>query len=852
MDYPLSPFSRLRQTLHSVSHISILAAMLALYGCGGGTAPTPLPDSSNPNPSPSSQIDTSNPSSDGPYGVQKAEGILVKFNNQVQSKAARSVFKAAGTEQVESFTLVDGLVLAQVAPGQTIDAAIAAFQSDPSVEYAEPNFVVTSFVVPNDTSFARQYGLHNTAQTGGLNDADIDAPEAWDLTKGTDSIIAVIDTGVDYNHPDLIGNIWVNPGEIANNGVDDDGNGYIDDVRGWDFANNDNNPMDDNRHGTHVAGIIAARGNNGVGVAGVNWSARIMPLKFLTATGSGSTAGAIRALQYAVRMGAKISNSSWGGGARSQALMDAISAANTAGHLFVAAAGNAGTNNDTSPSYPASFNLPNIISVTATDSSDRLPAFANTGATSVDLAAPGVGILSTTPNNAYASLSGTSMAAPFVTGVAGLVLAANPSLSTVALKAALLNSVDRVAALNGRVLTGGRVNAFSALRSLATTVALSPNAVTLAAGGRQQFVPSGGGGVYTWTVSNPAVGSIANTGLFVANAAGTTNVVVTDNAGRSTTAVVTVTTLTITPATGQVGVNQTLQISASGGAAPYTWISNNPAVASVGAATGLVTGLAPGTVTFTVRSATNVTLTSGTVTVVSTATAVNVAPATRALGKGTSAQLTASGGTPPYTWTAANTAVATISASGLVTAVAPGATAVIATDSAGVSASSAIQVRDILVQATTQATSIPVGSSVQLVATGGVAPYTWSVSSPAIASISAVGIIAASAPGSVTVTATDSGGVSGSMTLAVASANSVLNVTPRTVNVPSRWWVRFSATGGTSPYSWSVSDTAAGTIDATTGWFRASAVVGTSTTVLVTDANGNLGQATPINVIAAP
>lgn len=851
---------RNNQTRRLTILASFFAILGSLAGCGGGSvedtgSPTNItktPSSPNPSNSGNNNIDTSAPSQDGPYGQLKADGILVKFNNNVQSKAVRNVFKAAGAEPVESFSLVDGLTLAQVAPGQTLESAILALQSDPSVAYAEPNFIVTSFATPNDPSFPRQYGLHNTGQTAGLNDADIDAPEAWDLSTGTNSIIAVIDTGVDYNHPDLASNIWTNPGEIANNGVDDDGNGLIDDTRGWDFANNDNNPMDDNRHGTHVAGIIAARGNNAVGVTGVNWSARIMPLKFLTATGSGTTASAIRSLQYAVRMGAKISNNSWGGGARSQALFDAISAANTAGHLFVAAAGNAGVNTDTTPSYPASFDLPNIVSVTATDSSNRLPAFANTGPLSVDLSAPGVAILSTTPNNAYASLSGTSMAAPFASGVAGLVLAANPTLTMPALKAALLNSVDPVAGLAGRVLSGGKINAFNALRSVTTNVSVSPVTISLTVGARQQFTASGGGGAYTWTVSNAAVGAIDNTGLFVANAAGTTSVTVTDNAARSVSATVTVSALAVAPATAQVGISQTRQFNAIGGVAPYTWVTSNPAIASIGATTGLLTGIAAGTVTVTARGANNATATSGTVTIVPATTAVGVAPTTRVIGRGTTAQLIATGGTSPYTWTSANAAIATVGATGLVTGTAAGTTSVIATDSAGVSASATISVRDVQIQSTTQATTIATGSNLQLTATGGVAPYTWRVSSAAIATVSAAGLVTAITPGTVTVTASDADGVSNSFVITVANPNTGLNVTPQSVNVPLRWWVRFTATGGTAPYSWSLSNPAAGTIDATTGWFRAGATVGVTTTIQVSDANGNLGETTAINIITAP
>ena len=267
----------------------------------------------------------------------------------------------------------------------------------------------------------------------------------WDMTRhrrpgrldhrptGSSSVVvAVIDTGVDYNHVDLAANIWTNPGEIAGNGIDDDGNGFVDDVHGYDFANNDGNPMDDNGHGTHVAGTIAAVGNNSLGVTGVAWSTSIMPLKFLSANGSGYLSDAVEAINYATMMrtrygvNVRVDNNSWGGGGFSSAMQSAIQAANDAGILFVAAAGNSGTNNDASPQYPANYDSPNVISVAATDQNGQLASFSNYGATTVDLAAPGVSIYSTTPNNTYSTYSGTSMATPHVSAVAALAWALNP------------------------------------------------------------------------------------------------------------------------------------------------------------------------------------------------------------------------------------------------------------------------------------------------------------------------------------------------------------------------------------------------------------------------------------------
>ena len=347
-----------------------------------------------------------------------------------------------------------------------------------TVDAFEPNALMPVDKIANDTSFNSLWGVNNTGQTGGTIDADIDGPEAWDITTGNSNlVIGVIDTGVDYTHPDLAGNIWTNPGEIAGNGIDDDGNGFIDDVHGYDFVNNDGDPMDDNEHGTHVAGTIAASGNNSNGVTGVAWNASIMGLKFLSDTGSGSTADAIRAINYTTMMKSVYdvniiaTNNSWGGGGHSSALESAIAANASAEILFVAAAGNENANNNTTPSYPANYDLPNVISVASTTHRDQRSSFSNYGATTVDLAAPGSSILSTVPGGGYASFSGTSMAAPHVTGVAALAWSVKPNATVAEVKAAILDGVDSITSLDGLVETGGRLNAFNTLQELGLNVA---------------------------------------------------------------------------------------------------------------------------------------------------------------------------------------------------------------------------------------------------------------------------------------------------------------------------------------------------------------------------------------------
>ena len=348
------------------------------------------------------------------------------------------------------------------------DSAFAAFSNRAElVRYAEPDYVVFALQTqrfPNDQYFSLLWGMHQGS------DKDIDAPEAWQIQPGsTNIIVAVIDTGVDYNHPDLTSNMWRKPGEIPNNGRDDDGNGYIDDVYGWNFYSKTKDPWDDIGHGTHCAGTIGARGNNSIGVAGVCWNVRIMALKFLGPNG-GAASDAANAIYYATRNGAKLTSNSWGGGPYSQSLKDAISDAAANGVLFIAAAGNGGAdqvgdNNNNTPTYPASYGLANIIAVAATDRDDALAGFSNYGSTSVHLSAPGVDIGSTAGGDYY-FMSGTSMAAPHVSGACALIWSMYPSLTMTEVRSRILNNVDVIPSLAGKCTTGGRLNVYKALTAL--------------------------------------------------------------------------------------------------------------------------------------------------------------------------------------------------------------------------------------------------------------------------------------------------------------------------------------------------------------------------------------------------
>ncbi|MDE5077796.1 MAG: S8 family serine peptidase, partial [Trichodesmium sp. St2_bin6] len=401
--------------------------------------------------------------------------ILVKLKSEPTVTQTQSMMTSYGALAIRNLVQPDPNInspverwqIFKLEPGSDVEKVQKLLNKDSRVEVAEVNHKVSIDFIPNDSSFGSLWGLNNTGSNGGISDADIDAPEAWDTQKGNkDVVVAVVDTGVDYNHPDLASNMWKNTGEIPGNFIDDDRNGHIDDVYGFDWVNEDGDPMDDQSHGTHVAGTIGAVGNNSRGVVGVSPDVSIMSLKFLNSSGSGTSQGAAQAIIYAADMGADIINASYGSSYSSDIERDAIDYASKKGVLFVAAAGNSSTNNDGFPNYPSNYNLSNVISVAATDNKDKLAYFSNYGRKTVDLGAPGVSILSTVPNNRYASKSGTSMAAPHVAGAAALVLAENPNLSVTELKKTLLDNTDSISSLQNKTATEGRLNVNKAIQAV--------------------------------------------------------------------------------------------------------------------------------------------------------------------------------------------------------------------------------------------------------------------------------------------------------------------------------------------------------------------------------------------------
>ena len=418
--------------------------------------------------------------------------LIVRLSDGASSVKIASLVDQLGALGVKVFQSVDGLVVIRLPDDLSVEAARALARTMDGVAYAEPNYIVSTQLVPNDLQFSTMWGLNNTGQTGGTADADIDAPEAWDITTGSsDLIVALLDTGFDYTHPDLVANLFRNEADCNSNAVDDDGNGYVDDCYGIDTFFHDSDPFDDNSHGTHTAGTIGATGNNSAGVVGVNWNVKLMACKFLGPGGVGTTADAITCLEYIAMMkdrGFNIiaRNNSWGGGGYSQALFDAIEAQRSRGILFIAAAGNDGANNDVIGNYPSNYDLPNIIAVASTTDTDAQSGFSNYGRRLVHLGAPGSNILSTVPGGGYGTKSGTSMATPHVTGVAALLKAQDPTRDWRAIRNLLLTGGDPIAALSATTVTGRRLNAFNALtcsgRAVTSRVRPVSNNVTVGGG----------------------------------------------------------------------------------------------------------------------------------------------------------------------------------------------------------------------------------------------------------------------------------------------------------------------------------------------------------------------------------
>lgn len=460
---------------------SVIAVAVLVSCTKNSDLPTSSPSQSTTT---ASTADVSIPQNAAP-GSYVPNEMIVKFKSGTE-QTARDQALARVSAKVKNHIVTQAMQHAGDAEGifvvntpQEVMSAVAQMKTIGEVEYAEPNFIYTHEATSDDPYFTRGslWGMYGDATTP-ANQYGSQAAEAWAAghTGASTVYVGVIDEGAMFAHEDLAANFWSNSFDPVD-GIDNDGNGYVDDVHGWDFFNNDNTTFDGSSddHGTHVSGIIGATGGNGIGVAGVNWNVTLISAKFLGPNG-GTTSDAVQAVDYITDLktshGLNIvaTNNSWGGGGNSQALKDAITRAGNANILFVAAAGNSGVNIDSSPTYPASYNNSNIIAVAAIDASGTIASWSNYGTTSVDLGAPGVSIYSTLPggsghgrkakaNSSYGSYSGTSMATPHVTGACALYASTHAGATAAQIKSSVLSSVVPTASLSGRTATGGRLNA---------------------------------------------------------------------------------------------------------------------------------------------------------------------------------------------------------------------------------------------------------------------------------------------------------------------------------------------------------------------------------------------------------
>lgn len=415
--------------------------------------------------------------------------LIVRFTDGTSRSESRAIVNGSDAS-IETRLPGDSAVIA-ADPGQTTAEVAAALERQDGVAYVEPNYVVRRESWSSDTFLTdgTLWGLIKTK-----------APLAWGLTRGQGAVVAVLDSGISLDHPELTGGIWQNPDEQVD-GRDDDGNGIADDVYGADFVHGDGTPDDEQGHGTHVAGTIAAAADDGNPAVGMAPDAQIMPLKFLDGSGAGNVGDAISAIDYAIDKGADVINASWGGPDYSSALKDAIDRAGQAGVVFAAAAGNDGTSNDSEPNYPASMELPSLISVAAIERSGELASFSNYGADSVDIAAPGTGIYSTVPGG-YESWSGTSMATPHVSGVAALLKSASPNASAAEIVAALKYGVRPLETLESKVESGGMLDTVQAFKALGVDLMLNgaaPRAFRLKRPGKKVRVRGNGKVKFSWS-----------------------------------------------------------------------------------------------------------------------------------------------------------------------------------------------------------------------------------------------------------------------------------------------------------------------------------------------------------------
>ncbi|MDH5217085.1 MAG: S8 family serine peptidase [Gammaproteobacteria bacterium] len=834
-----------------------------------------------------------------------SDGLMIKFDDNASGSfdTRATILNNFGLEEVSPISsLAPGWFLVRQKESlQDLQHVIDGVVSTQGILAVEPDYFIYSHrVLPDDTEFNKQYVLNNDGQTGGLVDVDINALEAWDIQKGGPVVVAILDTGIDIAHEDLARNIWENPTEVATNSIDDDGNGFADDIKGWNFLTNANSANDDNGHGTHIAGIIGADTNNNTGIAGINRNAKLIPLKVLNAQGIGKISNAIKALEYAIANGARLSNLSWGTKYYSEALYEACETAATKNHLIITSSGNDGVDLDDAPIYPAAYELNNVISVGASTQRAQLATFSNFSTSGkVHVAAPGVDILSTLTSNTqqadypigYGLMSGTSQAAAIVTGVVSLMLSQDDQITAWEIKQALFNSTDINSAFSTKIGSGGLVNAYGAVTQFAATgwvddivddtnntpattpattptttpttttgdqtpqidiLTLSPEDIRLSVNESIEFVLNGGTGPFTYELSNPNIGVINSSGIFTAKKNGKTQLIVTDaNGVTSNASAILVTSLDITPKNFTfMLVNDASDLQITGGTGPYQWkITGDKNSVSIivdetDTSRARIVSVQPGTFqVHAIDTAGNSVLafSSNAISIIETLSINTVN--NNSLWPGENLQLLASGGKTPYTWRVTNNSSSNISVdnTGLVSALTSGTATVEVVDI--FNHVDSIQLNIKTVSLTTESITIEEGETVQLNANG-FGKLTYIVTGLGTAAIDvSTNKLTATKAGDIVVTMTDEYGNKATTNITITAVPELTIDNKTTVNTEI-WFGDFanttslSATGGKGAYTWSVfSGSAFASVDSE-GLVTAKAPG--NTTIQVSDTSGQI------------
>ena len=843
---------------------------------------------------------------------EKADGLLLKFdiNSSPDFKSREALLDSMGLKEVKAVSeLVPGWFrVIQKDDSVTLSEAYNVALNASGIVAAEPNyFVYAHNTLVNDPQFDDQVALHNEGQTGGMDDVDIDLPEAWDVQQGREIVVAVIDTGVDYNHEDLSANIWTNVNEIPENGIDDDQNGYVDDVKGWNFLTNVNVPGDDNGHGTHVAGIIGAETNNDIGVAGINGNAKLMPVKVLNSQGVGTISNVVQALQYAIDNGAALSNFSWGLSSFSRVLYEAIESAGAKNHLVITSAGNDSLDLDVSPVYPAAYDLNNIVSVAASNERAQLASFSNYSTSGkVHVAAPGLGVLSTLMRDTvqdnyplgYGVMSGTSAAAAVVSGIASLILSQDNSLTPWDIKQALYNGSDRISSLATKVASGGLINAYGAVTQFSYTgwadqidliennspiedveevalpviegeISLFPASLSMSVNDTIEFMLTGGSAPFSYEVSDTSIGTIDDKGVFSAKNIGETEVVVTDADGVvSNISSILVTSLMFANADfNSMLVGEFVEMQVVGGLGPYQWaISGDKSAVSLAvdetdSSYAVVSALQPGIFEIHVidTNANSVLAhASDSISIQGLGVFIDV-PATTSLLVDEQLQLKSTTNGAYVVWDSSKPDVATVDVNGLVVARSKGTTTISVTDEFNQIDSLVVTVNELPISIAVPTTDVvwvgSVNNSVQLTVQGGVAPYTWTSASTEIVTVDNNGLVTAvdftpvnidDASRKVEIVVTDVNGNTNSMFIVV---NKTYISSPK-VALDMNGVVVLDVLAAGSNIQWGVSGSGSVSINPLTYSLTAAAVG--VVVVTITDENGNTAWTEQIAINALP